>query len=182
MHRWGATSLGIVLAVMLAQAGCLPAIQGATPAVTREVVATSSLATVATQPVSPTPNVATPSSDEVDMHMENVEATPSSREALIIVEGPDPDAVLARVSEFVRVTQRLPPRLAIVTGEGDQLDAVRNLPRVIGVFEGAVPEPTIEQLNPTERLFAEAWAVGRQPKPFRPGEGLPWDAEGFEAP
>jgi hypothetical protein len=37
-------------------------------------------------------------------------------------------------------------------------------------------------LNPTEQVFAEAWALGRKPKAFRPGEGLSWDAPGFQPP
>ncbi|XXF76507.1 hypothetical protein P2318_26130 [Myxococcaceae bacterium GXIMD 01537] len=105
-----------------------------------------------------------------------------TREALVIVESSQADETLARVGQRVTLTQRLPPRLAIVRGERGDLDAVSHLPGVITVSEGAVPEPVLRRLSPTEQTFAEAWALGRQPKTARPGEGLPWDAPGFEPP
>ncbi len=107
--------------------------------------------------------------------------TPSIQEALLIVDSPNPDQVLSQAGELVRLTQRLPPRLAIIVGESSQLEAVRDLPGVVGVFEAVVPDSVLQRLNPTERLFAEAWVAGRQPK-SRPGEGLPWDAGGYEPP
>jgi hypothetical protein len=102
--------------------------------------------------------------------------------ALIIVNESHADDVLSQVGQFVKVTQRLPPRLAIVEGEDRQLEAVRTLPGVIAVCEGPVPDSVLQQLHPAERLFADGWAAGRQPKTARPGEGLPWDAEGFQPP
>jgi hypothetical protein len=102
--------------------------------------------------------------------------------ALVIVNESHADDVLSQVGQFVKVTQRLPPRLAIVEGEDRQLEAVRTLPGVIAVCEGPVPDSVLQQLHPTERLFADGWTAGRQPKTARPGEGLPWDAEGFQPP
>lgn len=103
-------------------------------------------------------------------------------EALVIAEASRADDTLSRVGQLVTLTQRLPPRLAIVRGERGALEAVSRLPGVLLVAEGAVPESALRQLNPTERIFAEAWTVGRRSKSFRPGDGLSWDAPGFQAP
>jgi hypothetical protein len=102
--------------------------------------------------------------------------------ALLILDEHQAEKVISEVATSVSITQRLPPRLAIVEGDPDRLAALHGMPGVIGIFEGAVPETMLRQLNPTERLFAEAWAESRRPKSDRPGEGLPWDAEGFEPP
>jgi hypothetical protein len=107
---------------------------------------------------------------------------PRMSTALVIMNESHADDVLSQVGQFVKVTQRLPPRLAIVEGEDRQLEAVRTLPGVIAVCEGPVPDSVLQQLHPTERLFADGWAAGRQPKTARPGEGLQWDAEGFQPP
>jgi len=103
-------------------------------------------------------------------------------EALVIIEESQAESVLLQAGHLVQVTQRLPPRLAIVRGQTSELEALRNLPGVIAVSEGPIPESALQLLNPTERVFAEAWGVGRQPKTARPGEGLAWDAEGFQPP
>jgi hypothetical protein len=103
-------------------------------------------------------------------------------QALLIVDELQADKVLSHVAEMARVTQRLPPRLAIVEGDPDRLAAIHGIPGIIAMFEGRVTETMLQQLNPTERLFAEAWTESRRPKPDRVGEGLSWDAEGFEPP
>jgi hypothetical protein len=105
-----------------------------------------------------------------------------TREALVIFDGAQDNTALARVTQLVDVTQRLPPRLAIVRGEGNQLEALRKLPGILAVCEDAVADSILQQLNSAERIFAEAWVAGRQPKATRPGEGLPWDAPGFQPP
>lgn len=103
-------------------------------------------------------------------------------QALLIFDGIQTEEALIGVARLVNVTQRLPPRLAIVEGGIDQLAAVHGIPSIIAMFEGPVPEAMLRQLNPPERLFAEAWAESRRPKSDRRGEGLLWDAEGFEPP
>lgn len=89
---------------------------------------------------------------------------------------------ISRVGWLATVTQVLPPRLAIVEVDPDRLAAVRGIPGVVAMFEGSVPDTMRAQLNTTELLFAEAWAKNREPKKDRVGEGLSWDAEGFEPP
>ena len=103
-------------------------------------------------------------------------------QALLIFDALQNETVLSRVAELASVTQRLPPRLAIVEGDLDRLASIRGIPGIISMFEGPVPETMLQQLDPTERLFAEAWVESRRPKTNRVGEGLPWDAEGFEPP
>jgi hypothetical protein len=103
-------------------------------------------------------------------------------EALIILDQAHADDLLAQVSQLVRVTQRLPPRLLIVHGTDEDLRTIRNLRGVLGVFENSVPMAVLQELQSTERTFAEAWIAGRKPKLHRRGEGLPWDAEGYQPP
>ena len=102
-------------------------------------------------------------------------------EALLIVEPALADQVLGGVTRAVTVTQRLPPRLAVVTGDEDDLAALQQVPGVVAVIEGSVPESARAELDPTERLFVDAWLKRQQPK-VRPGEGLPWDAPGYLPP
>jgi hypothetical protein len=102
-------------------------------------------------------------------------------EALVIAQEPS-DALWSRVTQFVQLTQRLPPRLAIVEGEARALEEVSRLSGVVVLSGGDTPDAVLEQLNPTERSFLEAWFLRRKPKPSRPGDNLAWDSEGFEPP
>jgi hypothetical protein len=104
------------------------------------------------------------------------------REALVITNRSGSDALWSRISELVEVKQRLPPRLAIVQGETGAFESLRKEQGVVAVSEETVPDTALQQLNPTERVFAEAWVLGRQPKFNRPGDGLQWDADGFLPP
>ena len=103
------------------------------------------------------------------------------REMLLVVDPVAPD-LPERLAPFVTVDQRLPPRLLVVRGEADRLDHASRLPGVVAAIVDRLPERVLDQLDPTERLFAQAWVAGRRPKVGRPGDGLPWDAPGFEPP
>lgn len=74
------------------------------------------------------------------------------------------------------VTQLLPPRLALVVPDDDP-------PYVPGTrwYTDVVPADVLLSLAPYERIFIAAWRDRRAIK-SRPGDGLPWDAEGFAAP
>jgi hypothetical protein len=89
----------------------------------------------------------------------------------------DPEAVVARGG---RVLQRA-GRVLVADVPGEAEDALRADPAVAGPFAGAVPDAELAALDEQERLFASAWAAGREPKARR-GDGLPWNAPGFEAP
>jgi hypothetical protein len=105
-----------------------------------------------------------------------------TREALVIVEEAQTEDALSLAAQHVQVTQALPPRLAIVSGTDAQIEAVRGVKGVVAVCEGAVPDALLQGMTPTERTFADAWALRGTPKKARLGEGLAWDAEGFQPP
>jgi hypothetical protein len=85
------------------------------------------------------------------------------------------------VDPHVEIHQRLPPRLVIVAADEEGLKALESRPEVRAVFTADVPPETLEQFDESERLFAAGWNERRRPKQ-RLGEGLPWDAPGFDAP
>jgi hypothetical protein len=101
--------------------------------------------------------------------------------ALVILEGGDAAARLPELERTVRVVHRLPPRLAIVDAPDEALEA---LERSTGVRSHRAPldAAVLASLGPEERVFAEAALAPSGAKPARPGEGLPWDAPGFEPP
>ena len=105
--------------------------------------------------------------------------TSTRSEALLELESGAPlDAV---IHPHVEIQQRLPPRLAIVAADEEGLRALERKPEVRAVFTGDVPPEALTQLNEAERLFAAGWNQRHRPKQRR-GEGLPWDAPGFDAP
>jgi hypothetical protein len=103
-------------------------------------------------------------------------------ERLVVLAPEHADAVLAEISKRGRIVGRLPPRLAIVEIDDAQTEALRAATATEALI--AVPgDPMPDTLTEAERLFAEAWSTRHQSKPKqRPGEGLPWDAEGFQPP
>ncbi len=44
------------------------------------------------------------------------------------------------------------------------------------------PDDVVGELDDAERLFVDGWALRRQGKPERPGEGLDWNAAGRRPP
>jgi len=103
-----------------------------------------------------------------------------THEVLLVFDPGQASAGLALAGNF-RMIQQLLPRLAVVQTDADGLARLRGMPGVTAVIEDRVPVNVLRQLTPAERTFAEAWIAGRQPKQ-RPGEGLPWDTEGFQPP
>ncbi len=99
----------------------------------------------------------------------------------LLVVANDVGQVLDRLGRSATLVQHLPPRLAIVESDEDARAALRTAPGVLGVGEPDLPDDVRARLTDTERLFVDAWVVGRQPKTRR-GEGLAWDAPGFQPP
>jgi hypothetical protein len=105
--------------------------------------------------------------------------------------GPSPSEVLvelqpgAAVEDVVppgmQVLQRLPPLLAIVAADAEGVRALEANPSVAAVFADDVPPEALAGFDQATRAFAAGWNERRRPKE-RPGEGLSWDAPGFEAP
>jgi hypothetical protein len=85
------------------------------------------------------------------------------------------------VPAATQILQRLPPRLAIVVADEEGIRAMERNPEISAVFAEDVPPEALEQFDQVTRVFAAGWNERRRPKE-RPGEGLSWDAPGFEAP
>ena len=99
------------------------------------------------------------------------------QEVLVVVA--DADRYQEAVEEWRRsaaVTQLLPPRLALVVPDRDP-------PPVPGTrwYTDAVPADVLLSLAPYERIFIAAWRDRRSIKK-RTGDGLPWDAAGYDPP
>lgn len=104
--------------------------------------------------------------------------TNQATEHLLVVDEPERfEAIVAAVGATAPVIQQLPPRLAIVASPASG----QQLPQVSGATwyrEGAAID---ERLSAEELLFVTAWRQRRRTKD-RPGEGLPWDAPGYQPP
>ncbi len=92
-----------------------------------------------------------------------------------------PGAKLEAIAPAVEVHQRLPPRLAIVAADDDSLRALARSPDVLSVHTADVPEHVLSRMDEPARTFAAAWNERRRAKK-RPGDRLPWDAPGHDAP
>jgi hypothetical protein len=105
------------------------------------------------------------------------------REVLVYLQGEHAEQALEVLRSHFSVTQLASRQLAVVrvvTGEETQVQSVEG---VQGVFEQGVPENLYTQLNLSETLFVKAWILRQQEETkTRPGEGLDWDAAGFEPP
>src|SRR4051794_18155687 len=97
----------------------------------------------------------------------------------LLVVADDIGQVLARLGRRATLVQHLPPRLAVV--ETDDADGLRRAPGGVAVGDPDLPDDVRAGLSDTERLFADAWVLGSRPK-VRPGDGLPWDAPGYQPP
>ncbi len=101
--------------------------------------------------------------------------------SMLLVLADDVTQVLDQLGRSATLVQHLPPRLAIVESDHAARAALRTAPGVLGIGEPDLPDDVREELTETERIFVDAWVVGRRPKERR-GDGLAWDAPGFEPP
>ncbi len=104
----------------------------------------------------------------------------TQQEQLVILDADRADAAVAEIEAVASVTQMLRPRLLLVRADPDAREGILRIPGVIGLFEAA-PADVPVGLSPVERVFVDAWATRSAPK-TRHGEGLDWDAPGFEPP
>ncbi len=103
-----------------------------------------------------------------------------SGESLVVLDTEQAERALSDLRGIAQVTQLLPPRLALVRSGGAALAA---LPGVVSVHDSAAAELPAD-LTENERMFVAAWqarSAADGPK-TRSGDGLPWDAPGFEPP
>jgi hypothetical protein len=89
----------------------------------------------------------------------------------------------AAVLRQMRVVSSLPPRLVVVEATEDSVRDLRRDQAVSLVIEMQVEAERLSDLRPEEQLFVRSW-IERMTSPpkQRPGEGLNWDAPGFEPP
>lgn len=81
----------------------------------------------------------------------------------------------------IRVVQRASPRVCVVAGPEEEVDRLKATPGTYVIGAGTNPE-IIEKLNPSESLFVRGWMINKTSQKRRRGDGLSWDAPGFEAP
>jgi hypothetical protein len=104
-------------------------------------------------------------------------------ELLVYLQDEVAEQALERLRSHFSVTQMASRQLAIVRVSPGQEREVQSVEGVQGVFERTVPENLFTHLNFSESLFVKAWTLrNREGSKERPGEGLDWDAEGFEPP
>ena len=77
----------------------------------------------------------------------------------------------------------LHPRILVLEADEAALTALRADANVAGVYDQAVPPDVLAGLGPEERLFVEGWIQQQAGKDkSRRGDGLSWDAPGFQPP
>lgn len=104
-------------------------------------------------------------------------------EWLVYLEKEHAEKTLEKLRSLFSVAQVGSRQLVILRGSAEQKDQLQAMEGVQAVFEGSSPPEMSEELDLSEYLFVKAWSIRQQVKPkTRPGEGLDWDAEGFEAP
>lgn len=104
-------------------------------------------------------------------------------EVLVYLQEEGAERALERLRTHFTITQMASRQLAVVRVAPGQEGQIQSVEGVQGVFEHAIPENLFTHLNFNESLFVKAWNL-RQQEGFkeRPGDGLDWDAEGFEPP
>lgn len=93
----------------------------------------------------------------------------------------DETAALEVIEEHAAIVHRASPRLFVVRVEPAVRARLDELPGVVAVTGEAFSAGVAERLDEAEALFAAAFAARRTPKQ-RVGDGLDWDAPGFEPP
>jgi hypothetical protein len=109
---------------------------------------------------------------------------PSPREALVILDPSAGHGAHEEISRRARVLQSAGTRLLVLDATTTDLERIRAIPEVARVLSAPAALENLPALDAGETLFLQAWqARQRQTKPTRrEGEGLDWDASGFEAP
>jgi len=107
---------------------------------------------------------------------------------LLILDETGADATMAQLREQVSVTHMFGPRVVVVSDERDPAPTLASIPGVRRVYADDVAAEQLEsdeaftELDREETLAIRAWLYRQQPEKHRPGEGLAWDAEGYEPP
>lgn len=106
-----------------------------------------------------------------------------TRPVLVLLPERSAPAELARLRLLYRVSSLLEPRIAILEVSEGELAILVQRQGLDGVYPDTIPAEVLSRLHPQEQLFVAAWSLQRAARQKqRPGEGLPWDAPGFQAP
>ena len=88
-----------------------------------------------------------------------------------------------RLQSRYRVINMLRPRVLVLEIDDDAAARLREDPDIAGVFDREAPADVVDQLPADARLFVNAWIQQQATKDKqRRGDGLSWDAPGFEPP
>lgn len=106
-----------------------------------------------------------------------------TRQVLVVLTAAGADAHAAVLQQHHRVIARVPPRLMVLDVDDRAVAELGRDPAVAGLFERGASPAMLEGLRPEEQLFVDGWLLGstQESKP-RSGDGLPWDAPGFQPP
>lgn len=102
-------------------------------------------------------------------------------EAVVIFSTAENTQTPSSLTTRARVVQVGSERVMVVAADAATLGQLRELPGVMRVVTPGDAVPESAKLNEQELLFVKGWQLSKQPKQRR-GEGLPWDAPGFDAP
>jgi hypothetical protein len=86
------------------------------------------------------------------------------------------------------VTARVPPHIAVLRADPGDLGEIARHARLAlapspdGGITTRGDASVLADLDRAGRLFLDAWRERAAGKPGRTGEGLPWDATGFQPP
>ena len=106
-----------------------------------------------------------------------------SRPVLVLLPEAPASEQVGRLQSAYRVLTLLRPRIVVLEVDEQALTALRKSPDVAGVYEQTVPPDVLAGLRPEERLFVEGWSLQQASKDkSRSGDGLSWDAPGFQPP
>jgi len=105
-------------------------------------------------------------------------------ELLVIMSEGSIDSDSAGLADGFRIVHAVSRRVFVIEPPaGIASTDVAALPGVAAMSEGDVAPEILEGLDETEALFVQAWSKRKgESKTQRRGEGLDWDAGGFEPP
>lgn len=104
-------------------------------------------------------------------------------EILVILEPDAADATLQGLHDQYHVLQVFSPTMVLMLVDEDDIPVVKELEGVSVVHDSEIPEEEFPDWKEEESLFGQAWNLRQQSfDKSRKGDGLEWNAEGFEAP
>jgi len=99
----------------------------------------------------------------------------------VVLQLPAGDAA-DRVRARFEVVAALPPRLLVVQLAADDLAALQRIGGIAAIAADPVGLNVTPPLSEAEQLFTAGWVARGVKSGPRAGDGLSWDAPGFEAP